>query len=192
MIHISQICNLVIKMTTGQIRYFWIRQKILDQSEAQISTINHLRLIFSPIFQKPEILTRPHFSIQTIFLPRHPVLFSIKRQYSHMVQSHNHHHHQQQTLHQLIYELKKIILEVFLIKMYVRDSKTKTFGLWKRCSRILVFWDFFISLRISLNSVNFLHNQNFLLCGHPYFSELEFWNVLKIILELLDKWPIWK
>ena len=142
MIHISQICNLVIKMTTGQIRYFWTRQKILDQSEAQISTINHLRLIFSPIFQKPEILTRPHFSIQTIFLP-HPVLFSIKRQYSHMVQSHNHHHHQQQTLHQLIYELKKIILEVFLIKMYVWDSKTKTFCLWKRCSRILVFSRFF-------------------------------------------------
>ena len=105
-------------MTMGQIRYFWTRQKILDQSEAPISTTNHLRLIFSPIFQKPEILTHPHFSIQTIFLPhQRPVLFSIKHQYSHMVQSHN--KPPPSTLHLLIYELKKIILEVFLIKMYV-------------------------------------------------------------------------
>jgi len=104
-------------MTMGQIRYFWTRQKILDQSEAPISTTNHLRLIFSPIFQKPEILTHPHFLIQTIFLPhQRPVLFSIKHQYSHMVQSH---HKPPPSLHLLIYELKKIILEVFLIKMYV-------------------------------------------------------------------------
>ena len=103
----------------GQIRYFWTHQKILDQSEAQISTTNHLRLIFSPIFRKPEILTHPHFSIRTIFLPhRQPVLFSIKHQYSHMAQSH-HNQTPPPYLHLLIYELKKIILEVFLIKMYV-------------------------------------------------------------------------